>query len=216
MANAAGELSMPYMTASEIRKIESILLASRKNPIHILEWGVGGSTVHFTKFLDKSNIDYQWTSIEHNKSWYEKVKNTIKLNKKISLNLIPVKHDKNRKIVDAEEYINFPLKLKNRFDFILVDGISRPECLLIACKIINSDGVVVLHDAQRVRYHKEFHIFPYSRFIEYRLWVGRPGQSSFIKNIFNAANYARYRSYKIIVINILRLDKYKYIPDKND
>ena len=50
----------PWMSKEEIKLIEKYL---NKNQV-VLEWGSGGSTAHFSKFVK------EWYSIEHDKDWY--------------------------------------------------------------------------------------------------------------------------------------------------
>lgn len=38
-----------------------------------LEWGAGGSTVYFPKFLAETQVPFHWHSLEHNAEWYENV-----------------------------------------------------------------------------------------------------------------------------------------------
>ena len=65
--------------------------------------------------------------------------------------------DKNiQETLDLDEYIDFPSTLNIKFNFILVDGRKRAECLKRASTILASNGVAVLHDAEREWYHEGF------------------------------------------------------------
>ena len=57
----------PRMFEKQIKIIESYL--SEKHIM--LEYGAGGSTFHFSKFVQK------YVSIEHDENWYEKLKNLV-------------------------------------------------------------------------------------------------------------------------------------------
>lgn len=213
MSQPLTERLKPYMESSEINKIESILQARSNRPIEILEWGIGGSTVHFSNYLKNKKLDYRWTSVEHDEKWYNKVIAQTESNSRVKIQLVPIEFDETHKVVDAKKYIAFPSTLDKKFDFVLVDGMCRPDCLYQASKLLQDDGVVLLHDAQRVRYHKSFKLFSYSRFIEYGLWVGTLGKSTFTKKLANIINYIRYRIYKIIVVNLLRISKIKMVEE---
>lgn len=131
----------PWMSAEEIEALDIII--SRFPSCRCLEWGSGGSTLYFPN--KHKNIG-SWTSLEHNKEWYESVKSAIK--------------ETNTFIIykDFPEYITYP---KVQFDFILVDGRKRVECIkhVFDNKLLAKDGVLVLHDSVRARYKEADNIF---------------------------------------------------------
>ncbi len=61
---------------------------------------------------------------------------------------------------DFEDYIEFPERF-GQFDFILVDGRARADCLVKAYQLVKDEGAVVLHDAARRYYHKPFSLYPH-------------------------------------------------------
>jgi len=152
----------PEMWLSEIKYIENTLvsLAEQKECLNILEWGSGKGTVYFSKFLKGENINFKWVAIEHFVPWYEKVSAMLKEhnlsdNVKCFLKSPTCEEDKNiQETLDLDEYINFPSTLGVKFDFILVDGRKRKECLEKASSILSPDSVVILHDAERPWYHE--------------------------------------------------------------
>lgn len=83
---------------------------------------------------------------------------------------------------DFEDYINFPDKYKY-FDFILIDGRARKDCLIKAYEILKENGIVVLHDANRKYYHQPFSMYKYQLLIrddhteEGGIWIGSKGRS---------------------------------------
>jgi predicted O-methyltransferase YrrM len=142
------------MTRKEIEIMSKLLI--KLKPHKILEWGSGYSTLYFSQLFK-----CKWLAIESNLGWFQKIEkeniyNNIKL-KLIVKQVNPDKSDNN----PYYDYIHYPTKFKP-FDFILVDGLSitRKECLKVARDIISKDGIVVLHDSDRVQYHKiAFDIF---------------------------------------------------------
>lgn len=151
----------PEMWLSEIKYIEDTLvsLAKQNECLKVLEWGSGNGTVYFSKFLKKKNTNFKWIAIEHFVPWYEKVTAMLKEhnlcdNVQCFLKSPTYQENKNiQEMLDLDEYINFPSTLGIKFDFILVDGRKRKECLKRASTILSSDGVVILHDAERQWYH---------------------------------------------------------------
>lgn len=166
----------PWMKHREIEIIEEILRNLKPNKC--LEWGTGYSTLYFPKFLD---IDAKWISLEHEKDWFEKIK---KCNVNPNVEIFTIKSNKypwsdehrDGSYSDLTDYIEFPTKF-GKFDFILIDGRARKDCLMKACQIISDKGVVILHDAGRTYYHEPFTHFKHSLlFTDYRkhggIWVG--------------------------------------------
>lgn len=151
----------PEMWLSEIKYIEDTLvsLAKQNECLKVLEWGSGNGTIYFSKFLKEKNTNFKWVAIEHFVPWYEKVTAMLKENNlcgNVQCFLKNPTYQKNKNIqemLDLDEYINFPSTLGIKFDFILVDGRKRKECLKKASTILSPDGVVILHDAERQWYH---------------------------------------------------------------
>lgn len=124
----------PMMSKSEIALIDDIL--DTLKPKFCLEWGGGRSTEYFPK--QHPSIK-QWVAIEHNGHWVQRVAPTLPDNAMIIWS------------PDNEWYIDC-VKHSRVFDFILVDGLMREQCLDMARKILSPDGVVLLHDAGRAEY----------------------------------------------------------------
>jgi len=184
----------PYMSKKEILYIERFLLGFRGRHIRILEWGSGGSTVYFPRFLNAQGIDYEWTSLEYNKRWYEKVKLDISDNPHVSVKLFDVGNDYLRqRLVNMEEYILYPKILDTMFDLIIVDGRKRRRCLLVAKEKLNEGGLVVLHDAWRSYYHCAFEYFPDRRFVSPTMWRGKLTNPSASEKLLNCIISFYYR-----------------------
>jgi len=81
---------------------------------------------------------------------------------------------------DLMNYIEFPSKF-GYFDFILIDGRARKDCLIKAYELVKDKGVVTLHDAGRKYYHEPFDLYKYQvlfsdrRNDESGLWLGSNG-----------------------------------------
>lgn len=174
MSNTLG--ATPLMKRSEIRHLENALVRlfnDYDRPLEILEWGSGGSTHHFTDFLEKNNIPYTWTSLEYNKNWYQKISKEVVENQKIQMYLFDVGNNSLRqRETNMDGYINFPKTTGKKFDLMLVDGRKRRRCVLTAKDILSPKGVVFLHDAQRKYYQCVFDVFPGSRLLGVSLWRG--------------------------------------------
>lgn len=123
----------PMMADCEIAIITSIL--ETQQPVSVLEWGAGGSTVYWPGRCDSVQ---RWLSVEGNRDYYEHYLNRV--GDKVELRL-------------ALETSDYLLEgTDETFDFILVDGRHRIECLNAAKRLLANKGVVVLHDSGREAY----------------------------------------------------------------
>lgn len=182
----------PEMWMSEIKYIKKLLLqqAKRNKVLNVLEWGSGNGTVYFAKYLKRKGIKFNWFAVEHFIPWFEKVIimfHQNKLNNNVRCYLMNPTYEEDKikqEKMDLKDYINFPTKLRRKFNFILIDGRKREKCLYVASKIIAPDGVVVMHDAEREWYLKHRGKFknggaifvettsPNSRGGIQKLWIG--------------------------------------------
>lgn len=165
-------IKKPWMQYREIMIISEIL--RRKKPSKCLEWGSGNSTGYFPKYLGKNA---SWIAVEHNKEWYDKNKNKM-IRPGTIINYVPPNNFpwtdtyQDGAYSDLKDYIEFPKHLNTKFDFVLIDGQARKDCLLCALDILDEDGIVVLHNANREYYHESF------RFYKHKLlFTGNDGHS---------------------------------------
>ncbi len=149
----------PWMSQEEIELVKKYL-----KPEHtVLEWGSGGSTVHFSKFVK------EWHSIEHTTKWHD----IVAKEKPDNVTLYHVGPDyqmQKRHGVSSKwpmnenfrEYANFAKTLNRKFDVVLVDGRARKWCALESMACLKQDSIVFIHDFwQRADrgYHDVFEYF---------------------------------------------------------
>jgi len=185
---------VPYMKHREILLLEELL--DNLQPKRCLEWGSGHSTLYFPQFLGP---DARWLAIEHNDEWAEKINNLNKDSRVKTVGVPPKvfpwtdEHD-DGVYADLAAYVDYPAE-SAPYDFILVDGRARIECLKRAYDWISADGVVVLHDAMRPYYHQPLEAFPHQAFFnilgsEVRgLWFGSKGMP--IEKYLHVARHRR-------------------------
>ncbi len=143
--------NLPFMHKDEYEFITSHL----KDDATMLEWGSGGSTLYFPKFVKK------YYSIEHYEEWYNKVSNSLKKSdisnvEQIFVPSSPENWDrpKNWRAIKNfstptdffTDYINHVDKINKKFDYILVDGRCRTQCALKALYYLKEDGILFFHD----------------------------------------------------------------------
>lgn len=129
----------PFMKYREIRLISELL--TNIKPQNALEFGSGYSTLYFNKLLKNKQIKTRWHSIESENDWF----NYGLENKPDNVSIL---YEPN-----LDKYPLYPSKLKNSYDFILIDGRVRKRCILASIDYLADDGVIVLHDANRSYYY---------------------------------------------------------------
>jgi len=117
---------IPWNTYSYIDFISQRL----KKNMSIFEYGSGYSTLYYQK---KVNFV---ASVEHDIGWYNKISLMISNNVKLC-------HEP----LEGTTYENAPMKFKELFSIIIIDGEKRVECMNKAIKYLKDDGVIVLDDS---------------------------------------------------------------------
>jgi SAM-dependent methyltransferase len=146
--------SNPFMNDFEISAIENLLVFF-SSPVKGFEWGSGSSTLFLMKHSPDMSI---WNSVEHNHDWYQKVINSLKDTTGVTVHYVP----SNLRYVEGgvddgnydtfKDYIHQVDKIGCKFDFMLVDGRARVECMKYGWRFIDNSGIMILHDAQRKQY----------------------------------------------------------------
>lgn len=179
-------MTVPWMRYREIEMIEDLL--RNLNPKNVLEWGAGNGTFYFTNFLSPNS---SWISVEHNKEWANAV---AKRNMKSNVEIV-CKEPNNEPFKDAyfglvdykvndgnledfKDYIQYPAERGVLYDFILIDGRARVDCLNKSKDMLSENGIVLLHDANRPQYHEAFKqykngiLFSDQRTSSGGIWIG--------------------------------------------
>ncbi len=126
---------------------EKLLITKHFSPDKVmLEWGSGGSTIEFSPQLKK------YYSIEHNKEWYEDVKNEINIlgYKNVNYNFVPQNLPNNdgrqSEYTHFKDYIDIVDTFDTKFDIVLIDGRARRLCAKKIIPYLNPGAVVIIHD----------------------------------------------------------------------
>ena len=134
-------------------KQEIEIIKSNLKPNDVtLEWGSGGSTLFFPKYVKK------YYSIEHSFPWYYKIKKRVPKN--VSIKFIrsnaPISNPSKRK--QLKDYIEIVHKLNVPiFNKVLIDGRGRQWCAKEVLNYLDEDSVVFIHDFDsRPRYQSVF------------------------------------------------------------
>jgi precorrin-6B methylase 2 len=104
---------------------------------HIFEYGSGSSTIFYAERAGSV------TSVEHDKGWFDKVKNTSPANAEMIF----------CQLEKDGEYAKKATLLEKKFDVIIVDGRDRVNCCKYSVDALSENGVLVLDDSEREVYH---------------------------------------------------------------
>lgn len=144
----------PWMKNKELEIVTSIL--EKLHPDRCLEWGTGYSTLFFTRILKPSAT---WVSIEHDQSWYRVVAG-LNENPQVKVVGVPANTvgfgEGEGTYDDFKDYVDYPT---GSYDFILIDGRARKDCLRRAEQLVTDHGIVVVHDANRNEYTSDTGVF---------------------------------------------------------
>jgi hypothetical protein len=156
----------PWITFEAVEYLNRYI----KNHHRVFEYGVGGSTLYF---LARAK---EVTSIEHDKNWFTKISELIKLQSSHNWhgrlieaepgNLAPkpdVSAPKHYASADAlyqganfQKYASsideFP---DGYFDIVLVDGRARPSCIAHALSKVKAGGLLVVDNSERDYYFRD-------------------------------------------------------------
>lgn len=122
---------IPWTTYSYIEFIKTYL----KPNMRLFEYGAGNSTLFYAKYIK------QLISVEHDLTWFNKIKTVISDNCKLIFSDL-----------SSDEYI-CPNDMKNNtFDIIIVDGRRRNECIAKCEAHIKESGIIILDDSEREDY----------------------------------------------------------------
>ena len=145
----------PRMRYREIDVIRELLGSLR--PRSCLEWGAGRSTLYSPPMVQAGA---SWIAIEHDGEWAREIRNSQSTPNVQVYHVAPNRfpwtdenEDGGRQ--DLSDYVEFPRRF-GPYDFILVDGRARVPCIKEAFDLLRPAGVVLLHDANRVFYHRAF------------------------------------------------------------
>jgi predicted O-methyltransferase YrrM len=109
-----------------------------------IEWGTGQSTMWLAKHVARL------ISIEHDKQWYEHVKQLLKDNgiNNVELHFAPLTSTDQSS--ESQKYLKIPQRQPEQsMDFFLVDGKLRDRCVDVAMQLLKPGGLLIIDNAER-------------------------------------------------------------------
>ena len=148
------ENPIPWCTYSFIDFIDQRL----KEDMCIFEYGAGYSTLYYQK-----KVKFV-ASVEHDMDWYNKLSLMISDNVKLC-------HEP----LEGIAYESAPIKFKEFFSIIIIDGQKRVKCMYEAIKYLKDDGVIVLDDSYRDEYKDGVKFLKLNNFKQIPFFSIQPG-----------------------------------------
>jgi hypothetical protein len=204
----------PWITFSAIDFVKNWL--QQRKDIRIFEYGSGGSTLFWGKYASLV------VSIEHDQKWYTLMKRYLNSNSVYDYRFRPpekINGDITLQLErsDPNNYSTDDLELKNftfqnyvtqidcfpdcYFDIILIDGRSRPACIVHSLLKVKEGGLIIVDNADRTYYLHETKKY-FSNFKEHVFVGATPCNTWFCQtNIFECIDGRN------ISTNSLNLDK---------
>jgi hypothetical protein len=141
---------LPWVTYPFIHFIANRL----NNTIEIFEFGSGNSTLYYAERAAMVS------SVENDKFWFEKIKNSMPAN--VSLFYCD--------LVYGGDYCNYAITTNKLYDLIIVDGRDRINCCINSAAALNAGGVMILDDSDRKEYEPALTFFEESGFKKIDFW----------------------------------------------
>jgi len=147
------DFSSVWMDPGELNLLLKYL---KRDVTNYLEWGSGGSTEHFPRY-----VSGRYVSIEHDAAWCNKLKSRV--SKKVELRCISVPRGTLGWGISSpfdegtypvfKEYVDEIATVSRKtkyWDFVLIDGRCRVDAAIKALSFIRDSSVVALHDSGRM------------------------------------------------------------------
>jgi hypothetical protein len=121
---------IPWYTYPAIEYLNNIDFSQKI----VFEYGSGNSSAYWASKAKRV------FSIEHDKDWYDKIKNDLAENQSIDLS------------ENENGYLEAINNISDKIDVIIIDGIHREKCAKLVKDHISDSGIVILDNAD---WHKE-------------------------------------------------------------
>ena len=176
--------TLPQQSVEDINIFKQVLSNACSGRLRVFEWGTGLSTVYYPTFLKSIGREFEWHSIDNSAVWHQKISVHIR-KRHLSENVQvycsefpaffqlpgysasnPIPSDSYCNHPSVAKYVSFPIQLGEPFNVIIIDGRFRRRCLMVAKEAITSNGIVILHDADRSHYYPPLASYPHHLFIQ--------------------------------------------------
>lgn len=141
---------IPWLTYPFIDFVDKRL----EKKFEVFEFGSGNSTLYYAGKVASVK------SIENDKFWYEKIKNSMPQNCELFF----------CELETNGEYCRYAAKTGGKYDIVVVDGRDRVNCCKNSINSLKPDGVLILDDANRPKYAEALSFMEASGFKRLDFW----------------------------------------------
>jgi predicted SAM-dependent methyltransferase len=119
--------AIPWFTYPAIEFLDRVPCGD----LSVFEWGSGNSTLWWARRARSVQ------AVDHNESWYERVRAQLPKNASVQLQ------------TEAAKYVRALADTGRTFDVVVIDGVHRNECAAEAIARANPDGLIVFDNSDR-------------------------------------------------------------------
>lgn len=182
-----------WMSVRDADLLETIILRMADfksgDPIRVVEWGGGRSTLWYTGLLDYFEVPYRWLCLESNRDYFDSEIKKLLLKRpdtkvfypgesnlvqdevmRLQQGVIAMVFDhglvmpyesglQSDRAINMDHYVTCPRKIGFKCDLAIVDGRKRRRCIIEAGDLLEPGGIAMLHDAWREYYAGCFNNF---------------------------------------------------------
>jgi len=145
---------LPWVTYPFIEFIAQRLT----HTMDVFEFGSGNSTLYYA---GRAASVY---SVENDRLWFDKIKNTMPENVKLFY----------CELEDGGDYCKYAEKTDKKYDLVIVDGRDRVNCCINGIAALKPAGVIMLDDAERKEYNKGINFLGNNGFKRLDFWGTAP------------------------------------------
>ena len=145
---------LPWCTYPFIHFIEERL----NKEMNVFEYGSGNSTRWYAPKVNSIK------AVEHDKSWFEFVKNQLPANAQIVF----------QSIENVEKYTGEVAVSGQKYNVVIVDGRQRVKCVEQAIPNLSEDGIIVFDNPERPNYQPAFELLKSKNFKRIDFWGFAP------------------------------------------
>jgi hypothetical protein len=149
---------IPWVTYSFLEFIKSRL----HDNFRVYEYGSGNSTLFYSQIVGSVN------SVEHNKEWFNRIRNKVGPNVEIKFQELDING----------KYCRSILEQGGVFDIVIIDAEDRVNCLINCVSKLSETGVIVLDDSDRTEYMEGINFLVALGFKKIDFWGISPGFSN--------------------------------------
>jgi len=133
--------------------------AAGKSLFRMLEWGSGFTSLLAPMVLDSRGVDFRLESIDDNPRYQRDLAKFVYAPGRIEFRLEDLTGPGKSQADPELNYSTSPLRNREGYDFIFIDGRRRVECAYIAALVSSPETIVVIHDFRRGRYQPVLGLF---------------------------------------------------------